>query len=92
MECKEIKINEGHFFENLMQTRRERDRVVTEEYKDEKGFSPWRELEKSRRLNGPAGREWWEVQGREKRIKSGRKVKQSGLKTQVEGTASLKIP
>ena len=38
--------------------------------------------------NGPAGREQWQVQGREKRIKPGRKVKQSGLKTQVEETAS----
>lgn len=50
MECKEIKINEDHFFENLMQTGRERDRVVTKEYKDKKGFSPWRELQKSWRL------------------------------------------
>ena len=50
MDCKEIKINEGHFFENLMQMRRERDRVVTKEYKDKKGFSPWRELEKSWKL------------------------------------------
>lgn len=48
MECREI--NKGHFFENLMQTGRERDRVVTEEYKDKKGFSPWREPEKSQRL------------------------------------------
>ena len=50
MECKEIKINEDHFFENLRQTGKERHRVVTKEYKDKKGFSPGRELQKSWRL------------------------------------------
>lgn len=79
MECREI--NKGHFFENLMQTGRERDRVVTEEYKDKKGFSPWREPGEVTEIekNGPAGRER-KVQGNEKRIKSGIKAKAVGIR------------